>query len=162
MPTSGRASEVSTTSATSVDDDDERYEKRRRRSVTKKTIKRQSSGGKGERKLITPPPIIGPDGKELPRPTDPEGRPLPIYVDEDKKPMLDGQGHPIVVRFQKDGKPIPYETFLELAEKGGAEGVGRRSHAVMAGENNAGSQVKIPRYCLWVGLTDFVRTIMNN
>lgn len=64
---------------------------------------------------MPPPPIIGPDGKELPRPKDARGRPLPIYVTPEGKPVLDLEGNPVPLRFNDEGKPIPLHVEVPSA-----------------------------------------------
>ncbi|CAL8125056.1 unnamed protein product [Orchesella dallaii] len=111
-----------------------------------------------------PPPILGPDGKELPRPTDKDGRPLPVYITKEGKAVLDENGQPIALKFDAEGKPIPLQPPTNQEVVVGGDGYPRMS----AGNKNiAGIKVKlkdtdgVPRFLLWMGVTDLVLSLFT-
>ncbi|ODM89646.1 Mesocentin [Orchesella cincta] len=106
-----------------------------------------------------PPPIIGPDGNELPRPTDKDGRPMPVYITKDGKAVLDEEGKPIALKFDAEGKPVPlYPPTSQDSVNGGDPGPGGN-----AGNGMAAAQGKlkdnIPGFLLWMGLIDLVLSL---
>jgi len=106
-----------------------------------------------------PPPIIGPDGKELERPTDKDGKPLPVYITKEGKAVLDEQGNPIALKFDAEGKPIPLPPPAGQPTGDGNAG-GSGGHRLSARDNlanmNANLKEQVPGFLVWIGVVDLV------